>query len=85
MRKYLVVLLIFFSSANVFSQTNTWAPTGAIWYYSVPPFFFPYSTTYTTIHCIGDTVIMGKTCKTLLQNFIFPGNTSRMIFMQMTE
>jgi len=60
MRKALL-LLCFFFSVNQFCFSQSWAPVGATWYYSIGVIYFPYIK-YVQFQSVGDTLINGKDC-----------------------
>ena len=68
MRRLLFFLLTAFLALTSI-QAQIWAPVGAKWTYSFSSWGFPFSNSPSTIECVGDTVILGKSCR-IIQGYL---------------
>ena len=64
MKKTIFILTLFFTINTLLAQT--WAPVGAIWYYSQAT-INPNLQSYKTIESLSDTIIQNKACKKMLE------------------
>lgn len=63
MKRITLTLTISFFLTTLFAQN--WAPVGSKWYYSNVSWGFPFSNNPRVIESIGDTIINGKSCRTI--------------------
>lgn len=74
----LALLAICFFNSALMKDTyaQNWAPTGAVWYYSNGENIFSQDQGYFKVESIGDTLVLGKTCKKLLVTRVNHNNNS---------
>ena len=68
MKRLTITALLFFTTLN-FIYSQEWAPIGAKWYYTyIPEYALGLDPRVETIEVVGDTTILGKTCRVLEAN-----------------
>ncbi|MCB9295658.1 MAG: T9SS type A sorting domain-containing protein [Lewinellaceae bacterium] len=64
MRQLFLLLLTFYGIAvHCFSQSQEWAPIGAVWHFQEDDWLSSEYSSYVTITVVGDTLIHGKPCR----------------------
>lgn len=75
MKKFITFLIIFLSLS---AYAQEFAPTGAIWYYSLGS-INPEAEYYKTIESVSDTIIQGINCKKLLEEEHYNHTESKLV------
>jgi len=80
LKKFFIILL-FLNCCNTYGQDSTWAPTGAIWYYTYASWPSPWiDVSYLTYESKGDTLIQGKSCRNINDLYIMYKDSGKVFY-----